>query len=61
MITKIFVVPADGLKVRNPAKLGWPIISEDGEWLIPDSYIRRRLNDGDLVKLDVKNTQEDTI
>lgn len=43
----MYVIPADGLVVRNPARDYAPLPPEGDE--VPDtSYWRRRLNDGDV-------------
>lgn len=52
---KVFLIPRQGVLVRNPAKLGKPIIKAEGEFLRMDSYLMRRVRDGDLVIGSVNN------
>lgn len=47
-MSKIFIKPAAGLKVRHVEKLAY-FIAEDGEWVEDNLTWQRRINDGDVV------------
>lgn len=46
-MSKIFIKPAPGLKVRTPQGLFLP---EEGDMVERDSFWVRRINDGDVVE-----------
>lgn len=46
-MSKIFIKPAPGLKVRTPQG---PFLLEEGEAVERDSFWIRRLNDGDVIE-----------
>ncbi len=51
MIGRIFIKPAT-LPEGEPMKVRKPVnghLALDGEWVNPESYWQRRLNDGDVV------------
>jgi hypothetical protein len=43
---KIYVVPAQGLTVRDPVTRA--VLPPEGDWKPRDTYWERRLNDGDV-------------
>lgn len=46
-MTKVYLAPAEGLSIPLPDGRPWPA---GGDWVVHDTYIRRRLSDGDLVE-----------